>query len=290
MRRSAFAEIRLRDPVIYNRVLEHRRRIVVRCNRCHGSGFIRNGHGLPCACMREFEAYKNILISGAPIEAYEILQKIQSGGRLTDVDFKRVEMSTERHDIHETSHRKKLYKNLIKPYVGHVKQALSGGDSILLFGNNSRGKTWALYFILIKLMSKYSVLFFNLKDLFTLINSALYGSDNTTESAKDKAESKAILNLVRDVDILLLDEGSKLPKFSDHVSVQLEGIVKDRIGNRRPVVMATNHSPTEFHVNFGSQVVSAFIKNVYSAHILNGPDLRQIAMRQSHAFDYLRSQ
>jgi len=289
MERNKFINIRFRDPLIKERVLEKRNRIVGACRNCSGSGFapVRNSRVSYCRCMREFQDVKDILVSGAPLEALEVLAKLKGRSRLTDVEYKRVQLSVDRHDIMDISHKRMLYRDLLRPYVSNAETAIANGDSLLLFGTNSRGKTWALYFILVTLMKRYSILFLNLKDLFVIINTALYGADNSREAASTKGEARALMSLVRDVDVLLLDEGSKLPKFSANVAVQLEGIVKDRIGNRRSVVMATNHAPGEFYAHFGPQVVSAFIKNVYPAHILTGVDLRRKAMGKSSSFSYL---
>jgi hypothetical protein len=285
MNRLTFAETRLSDDLLRTRVMQHRNIIVGQCCKCGGSGFIHFMNTVKiCRCIKRFNIIKNIIISGAPMEAYEVYKKIHSRGRgMVDVQYRRVDMSIDAHGIREISHKKLLYKDLIKPYISHSTEALLSGDSILLFGHNSRGKTWALYYMIVCLMLEHSVLFINLKDLYTVLNDALFGQD-----IESRQQSKRLFNIIRDVDLLLIDEGSKLPKFTDHVSVQLEGLVKERVGNCKSVVMASNHSPEEFAMHFGSQVVSAFIKNVYSAHILNGPDLRHGAMKASKAFSYLR--
>lgn len=237
--------------------------------------------------MKRFLIEKNLLISGVPLEALELLLKIKKGKNLVDVEYKQVYLDVNEHNIHEVNRRKMLYKDLLMQYIKNADSAVPRGDSLLIFGANSRGKTWSLYYIALNLMDKFSVLFMPLKDLFIHINNAYYGADNSREAAISKQQAQAMLSIIRDVDVLLLDEGSKLVKFSDSVSVQLEGIVKERVGNNKVVVMASNHAPLEFHRNFGPQVVSAFIKGVYSLHILTGIDLRHKSMLKTEQFSYI---
>jgi DNA replication protein DnaC len=276
--------------LVKERVMSSRARMVSHCKLCGGSGFTdSNGfkRRVYCRCMKQFLIEKNLLISGVPLEALELLLKIRKGKSLVDVEYKQVYLDVNEHNIHEVNRRKMLYKDLLMPYIKNSDIAVTRGDSLLMFGSNSRGKTWSLYYIALNLMDKFSVLFMPLKDLFIHINNAYYGADNSREAAIYKQQAQAMLSLIRDVDILLLDEGSKLPKFSDSVSVQLEGIAKERIGNNKVVVLASNHAPLEFHRNFGPQVVSAFIKDVYALHILTGPDLRHKAMMKTEAFSYI---
>jgi len=296
MDRSQFTEVRLQDSLVKERVFEARARLVSKCKACNGSGFASgNGTGsirrqIYCRCMKQFLIEKNLIICGVPLEALELAAKIRSGKGLVDVDYKRVILDIDEHNIREINRRKspfQLYKDLLMPYVKNAGEAISRGDSILLFGSNSRGKTWSLYYLALMLMDNFSVMFMPLKELFIHINNAYYGADNSREAAASKQQAQSMLSLIRDVDLLLLDEGSKLPKFSDSVSVQLEGIAKERIGNNKVVVLASNHAPLDFHRNFGPQVVSAFIKDVYALHILTGPDLRHKAMLKSEAFSYV---
>jgi len=290
MDRSQFTETRLQDSLIKERVFESRTRIVSGCKVCNGNGFSSSPVSFKrmyCRCMKQFLIEKNLTISGVPLEALELLTKMRTGKSLVDVEYKQVMLDVNEHNIREINRCKKLYKDLLMQYVNNADIAVPRGDSILLFGSNSRGKTWALYYLALNLMDKFSILFMPLKELFIHINNAYYGSDNSREAASAKQQAQNMLSLIRDVDILLLDEGSKLPKFSDSVSVQLEGVAKERIGNNRVVILASNHSPPEFHRNFGPQVVSAFIKDVYAVHILTGPDLRHKAMKKSEAFSYV---
>jgi len=289
MDKESFAQIRFNDEIIRQRILAAKLNHVSQCSKCNGVGFSYSDLGSVCycSCMKKLIAEKNILLSGAPLEALDVLNIVSSNKRLKDLEFKQVMLSTDRHDIVEINRRKYLYKNLLLPYVNNANKALANGDSIVMFGTNGRGKTWSLYFLLVNLMDKYSVLFLTLKELYININTAYYGADNSREAAEHKRAALNMLNLIRGVDLLLLDEGSKLPKFNDNVSVQLEGMVKERIGNRRSVVFATNHSPGEFHQYFGPQVVSAFIKNVMSIHLISGDDLRHVAMRNTNSFSYL---
>lgn len=294
MEKARFTEIRLQDQLIKDRVFESRNKLVKDCPRCHGSGFVDKivldtNRRVYCKCMKHFFLEKNLILSGVPLEALELQAKIKSGRGLVDVEYRRVILDVNEHNITEINKRKTyyVYRDLLMPYVENSEEAINRGDSILVFGSNSRGKTWSLYYIALSLMDKYSVLFLTLKELFIYINAAYYGSDNNRDAAVSKAYAQSMLSLIKDVDILLLDEGSKVPKFSDSVSVQLEGITKDRIGNNKSVVLATNHAPLDFHRHFGPQVVSAFIKGVYCIHILTGPDLRHQAMRKSGAFSYV---
>jgi DNA replication protein DnaC len=290
MNNEAFIGTRLQDAALLDKVLEMKKRLVNNKCKCEGSGFIRGGKY--CQCMYEFMDAKAVLVSGAPLEALDVREIVKDGRKLEDPACKRVVLSVNQHEIYDVNRKKSLYKDIIKPYLYNAERgAFGNGDSLMIFGGNSRGKTWALYFILIWLthkMSDKSVLFFNLKDLFTIINDAYYGATNTVEGAENRGRAINMLQLIRDVDMLLIDEGSKLPKFSDHVAVQLEGTVKDRIGNKKPIVLCTNHTPEDFYRLFGPSVVSAFIKNVLPLHIMDGLDMRTAFMAHNNAFGYIK--
>lgn len=291
MERSKFVEIRLEDQLIKERIFQSRKRIVSSCKLCLGTGFAvshqESMRKIYCKCMKQFLIEKNLILSGVPLEALDLLNKMRKAKSMIDVEYKQVFLDVNEHNIRDINRSKKLYEDLLMPYIKNAASAVPRGDSLLIFGANSRGKTWALYYLAICLMDIFSVLFMPLKDLFIYINNAYYGSDNSRDAASAKQLAQLMLSIIKDVDILLLDEGSKLVKFSDSVSVQLEGVVKERIGNNKVVAMSSNHTPLDFHRQFGPQVVSAFIKDVYSAHILTGPDLRHIAMTKSGAFEYV---
>ena len=292
MEREQFLEIRLNDQLVKERVLQSRKSIVSKCPICHGNGFNSVSLGslhrrVYCRCMKRFLIEKDLIISGVPLEALELLYKLRKGKGLSDVEYKQVYLDVNEHNVHDINRVKKLYKDLLTQYVKNADDAVPRGDSILMFGSNSRGKTWGLYYLALNLMDRFSVLFMPLKELFIHINNAYYGADNTREAVASKQQAQSMLSLIRDVDILLLDEGSKVPRFSDSVSVQLEGVAKERIGNNKVIVFASNHAPLDFHRNFGPQVVSAFIKDVYAIHLLTGQDLRHKAMLKSDAFDYV---
>lgn len=289
MDRQTFFNIRLKDDLIREKILDMKKVLVKNNCKCKGSGYLNDGSY--CSCMLEFMARENVVISGAPLEALDVREMVDDGRKLVDPKCKRVELSVNQHEINDINREMLLYKQIIKPYLEHVDHgAFKNGDSLLLFGSNSRGKTWALYFILIwisKYRPQYSVAFYNLKELYNIINDAYYSANNTVDGSKHRENAIELLQLIRDVDMLLIDEGSKLPKFSENVAVQLEGLVKERIGNKKPIIMATNHTPEDFYRLFGPSVVSAFIKNVMALHIMEGKDLRVMAMSKGTAFDYI---
>jgi hypothetical protein len=58
----------------------------------------------------------------------------------------------------------------------------------------------------------------NLKDLFITINTAYYGSYNSREAMSYKGIALRILELIKDVDLLLLDEVSESDDDNDNMT------------------------------------------------------------------------
>ena len=88
-----------------------------------------------------------------------------------------------------------------------------------------------------------------------LINSVI------SSNGKQKSEKEALLNMIADVDLLVIDELGKETGKQEHIAGEIEQLLKDRDSGRRPTIVITNSDWDKLPEIYSVHAMTAFIRN-----------------------------
>lgn len=228
-RRKAYeAEIDIaREEIIKNHKLCGGTGFIERSVKNKGLGFARQivEH---CRCRKKFEIVSKFIISNIP---YKSLVSQQIYGKLViDVAAKE---------------KIELRKEVIRPYVKHLKQAVNNPYGFLFLGKNGTGKTFIglkiLYYAVIGGFTAYNI---EMTDLLKLARK-LFDRDPETER---------LMNEISSVDFLMIDEIGNESKRSSYVISEFKSLYKKRVSAGHPTILITNYSYKEFNKIYGKSI------------------------------------
>ena len=232
---------------VYEAEIDAAREEIIKKHRaCGGTGFIERvikdeSSGLAkqgvevCKCRKKFDIVSKFIISNIP---YKSLVNQQIYGKLvTDVSAKE---------------KIELRREVIMPYIRHIKQAVKEPYGFLFLGKNGTGKTFVglkmLYYAVVNGLTACNI---EMADLLKL-SRKLFDRDSEVERLLDEISS---------VDILMIDEIGNESKRSSYVISEFKSLYKKRVSARRPTILITNYSYKDFNKIYGKS-----IQNMVQSH------------------------
>ena len=244
-------------PAYLEDMLKHlHTRYILECSLCGGVGRIysslydedlKHFKTCPCSCLRFFTQLSDMLVSGVTVgSAIEVISDFMYERRVVE------------YDIAKSIEKKPtlLFKDHVKSYMRNVDKVVERGYSFLFIGTNSVGKTYMAQKIIRRfLMLGYTAHYMKFRQLMKLINSVM------TSNGKQKAEKESLFNMISDVDLLVIDELGKETGSQDHISGEIEQLLKDRDSGRKPTIVITNNDWTDLSGIYSVHVIGAFTRN-----------------------------
>ena len=189
---------------------------IIGCKKCGGNDF-------ECPCRHNF----NIAIS-----AYE---------GCVPQDFWHIQPS-------DITHNKDIFTQVVLRYVKRLNRALSRGYGLAFLGDNGVGKTYFISYVLMEAIKQgRSVYYTTMPDL----------DFNIKRGFKDKEIEDRLAWLLTS-DFLAIDEMGKERAKADnkYMDAQVERILKRRLDDSNPMLIATNMDLEKMGKSYGATVTS----------------------------------
>jgi DNA replication protein DnaC len=164
------------------------------------------------------------------------------------------------------THNRSQFELLIKPYVVNLNKALKNGYGMLFTGDNGVGKTFFMSYILCEAIKKGRTAYFtNMPDL----------DYNIKRGFNDKHIEERLRYMLTS-DFVAIDEMGKerFKKDPKYMDAQVERIMKKRIDDSLPMLLATNMSELLMKEVYGS-TVSSMLTGKFKTVIMQPGDLRE---------------
>ena len=165
----------------------------------------------------------------------------------------------------DIDHNKDIFENTVKVYVKNINKALNGGYGLLFIGDNGVGKTYFISYVLMEAIKKgRSTYFTTMPDL----------DYNIKRGFKDQAIERR-LRLMLTSDFLAIDElGKERSKSNnDYMDSQIERIIKGRLDDNQPMLLATNMDLETLEKAYGP-TVSSILLGKFQAIMMEPGDYR----------------
>jgi len=238
------------------------------CKRCGGRGrILTDKYSLenfsfvtfPCRCRRKYIYVLDMLIAGlTEAEALEVLSK-----DIIDLKVVEVDLAT-----NELIKNKYLYRDYLWPYTHNLDEVCKNGYSFMFIGTNGTGKTFASNYVIHWFLRKCkSAHFIKMRKLMKLVNKSIAGS------GQEKINAERMLYEILRVDLLVLDELGRETGNREHISGEIDEILKDRDMSKLSTIVISNRDIDDIESLYEggkSAIVSAFMRN-YKALIFD-PD------------------
>lgn len=162
------------------------------------------------------------------------------------------------------------FKNTVKNILSDIDKLYNNGDILVFSGSHGTGKTWAGAEILkFAASNKYTIQYASMSEIVTILLSKDYD--------KYSFNHKLLYS-----DIIFIDEvdGRFMPSSENGMNIfgaMIENIVRTRIQNKLPILLATNNSQINdvFDGSFKKTFSSLFsLKNLINIPV-GGTDLRK---------------
>lgn len=271
----------VRTSLVYEQASFLKKKIIGRCKRCDGSGtrYLETKSGFksyPCMCYREYTYKLDLLIAGVDEKAADsILTTPLQDTRVVEVD---ITAKREPGQDFPRAKRGYLYKDNLNRYMRQCDLVIAYGYSYLLTGHNGTGKTFAALQIVHNYLRKgYSAHYILFRELMRHVNKWLTG---------DKESRKLAELLVREIfetDLLVIDELGKEGGGREHVSSELDSMLKERDQHSKPTILITNHQCEELIDRYTSQVsdfTSVLMKSYRVLHLNPLKDFRKVTRKR----------
>lgn len=225
------------------------------CPICEDRGYIRPG--VPCSCQQRYRREATFLMSGIP-EEY----------RYKTFDNFDVAYYTNPQDMRDKVER-------CKNFVTQMALGKTMGN-LILRGDVGRGKTHLSVAIAnAAIACGLTVVYRHVDDLLDLIR--LYKFDRD----QDAAETKRVLDLIHQCDLLILDDlGSET--VSDFAVNELTRIIEDRNLHNKPWIVSTNISLDNFEKRYDPRFTDRLIEKA-TIFRLEAPESIRIQLREQKA-------
>lgn len=249
--------------------------LVAQCPMCFGVGrhysnlydpTVAQFASCPCNCKRLFYQMVDLMIAGVQEgTARELCYSRLWERRVVEFDPRTKEHLEPSYLIHDH----------IDPYMRSHRKVVENGYSYLFVGVNSVGKTFVAMKVLRHLLKKgYSGHFIKFRKLMKLINNSI------TSNSKDKQHAIFLVNKIANVDFLIVDELGKETGSSEHVSAEIEELLKDRDHGLKPTIVITNTDFDELQNLYTVNIVGAFLRN-YRILVFNPNDNMRLQARSA---------
>jgi len=248
-----------RASLLENEAAQLKLRYIKSCKRCNGKGRIATQYydkktlsfkTFPCFCRRRYINVLDMMIAGVEEQtALEVLYRKVYECSVIEIDIA---------DGKEYDSTKLYHDHLLK-YKNNLKKAVKRGYSYIFIGANGTGKTFAaLRMLHLFLRMGYSGHFIKFRQLMKLINKTIVGSKN------ERIEAEKTFNEIRKVHLLIIDELGREGGSKEHVSNEIDELLKDRDMGRLPTVVITNRDfedIEDLYEGSKSNIKSAFMRN-----------------------------
>lgn len=220
--------------------------IIENCPKCEGVGSYISKHKkvrIKCGCNTSFKIILELLKSNFPqmhlnITTQELFQR-------TVVEL---DVSSPDQKVGNAFNFNKVFMN---KFIQNYEFMISNSCSSLFVGNNETGKTYAALYMLAELVKRdVSGHYLRFKNYLNLLNSSYNNMDD-----------RKLLNQVRKVKFLIIDELGKEHGKAEYATCELEELIKYRQDNLSCTILISNLDYNDFVKTYGNHVKSAFNKN-----------------------------
>jgi len=236
----------VRIELVRNEIEQARIEIVSRHRVCKGKGVIevlkKDDHSSVisskvriCSCLTKFELVSRFILSNIPYKNV-INQQIYKKMVFDEI----------------TKETLNLRRDIIHPYIRHIRPAMKHPYGMLFLGKNGTGKTFVgwkvLYYAII---NGFTAHYISLSDLLKII---IKNYDHDLDD---------LVAEISNVDILMIDEVGNESRRSDFTVSEFKMVYKKRIEIGKPTIMVSNFSYEEFKEAYGKSVddvISSYAK------------------------------
>ena len=271
----------VRTSLIYEQGAYLKKKIIGQCKRCDGSGtrYVEVGgsyKSYPCICYREYVYKLDLLIAGVGENtATSILNTYLQDTRVVEVD---ITVKREPGQDFPRERRGYVYKDNLNRYMRRTEYVVTNGFSYLFTGHNGTGKTFAALQVLHNYLRKgYSGHYILFRELMRHVNKWLTGDKDA------RKEAEKLVREIFDVDLLVIDELGKEGGGREHVSSELDSMLKERDQRSKPTILITNHQCEELIDRYTSQTsdfTSVLMKSYRVLHFNPRKDFRKVTRKR----------
>jgi len=244
---------------------KNRRRIVDKCELCHGTGFISkvDEHGYeqsyPCSCIKKVKRNVKLLDWGIP-------RKFLSDK--WDLEFI----------------KEKNFYEPVKNYIDNFQDNYDEGRGLFLYGPQGRGKTTIESIIAKHVVEKINPDSFKKRSTFN-VAFAMY--DDLVKCQFDKANQDKMKIFIYKSDLLIIDNvGNEVGKNDNQFSQRfLEMILRKRDNDCLPTIISSNYTIDEMGKEYNNDIRDFLIQNNEIISVL-GDNHRTENYTQNDDFDF----
>jgi DNA replication protein DnaC len=221
--------------------------IIDSCTKCEGAGRYLSKKDpskvFKCKCGDSFKIIIELLKSNFPqahlgITASELFERTVVEMDISNPDKK----------IGKPFSFNKVF---MKSFINNYEFMIQNSCSSLFVGDNESGKTYAALYMLAELVRKdVSGHYLRFKNYLNILNSSY-----------NNADDKKLLNQIRKVKFLIIDELGKEHGKAEYATCELEELIKYRQDNLSCTILISNLDYEDFVKTYGNHVKSAFNKN-----------------------------
>ena len=218
-----------------------RRRIMDKCPKCHGKGFIvktdehGDGTSFPCSCKKDIEACVRLVDYGVPLK---FLNPKWNMTMLED----------------------KPYYNDIKDYVDNFIDYYDEGKGLFLFGPQGRGKTTIECIIAKEIASKINPDTGDRRNCFVV---GFMMFEDIIKKQFDKEDKNILNSLLYKTDLLIIDNlGNESGRNENQFAQRtLEMILRKRDNASLPTIVSTNYNLDEVGSEYNKDIKDFLTQN-----------------------------
>lgn len=168
----------------------------------------------------------------------------------------------------EIDHNKDVFKNIVEVYVDNLNKALNRGYSLLFIGDNGVGKTYFISYILIEAIKKKRSVYYTTMPKLDLNIKRSYRKEHTGIDER--------LQYMLSSDFLAIDELGKerVKEDNKYMDAQIEGILKSRLDDNMPMLLASNMDLESLEEAYGP-TVSSMLLGKFQVAIMEPGDYRE---------------
>lgn len=236
-----------------------RETIINKHRKCRGRGFLeikkKNNLGFvtrvakQCPCMKKFDIVSRFILSNIPYNSL-VNQQMYNKKVVDGVSNASVELIGE----------------IIKPYIKNIRKVVESPYGFLFLGKNGTGKTFIglkiLYYAIAYGYTAHNIEF---SDLLKLSRKASGGD----------VDSDNLLEEIRTVNVLLVDEIGSESKRSEFAISELKSLYKKRMNRSSPTIFISNYSLVEFNKVYGISVSNMVLSHCKVFDFAKSPDVRK---------------
>jgi len=257
----------------YKKLAKLRQETINNCKFCLGSGYkvldgsLREKYGplrYPCQCQRRYRILFQLITAGvSKFSANELLYKKTKELRVVEIDL----FTSDPIDKKPVG----LYSKILDQYMRDRGRVMKGGYSLLFLGTNGTGKTFSSQKVILAFLSfGFSAHYITLKQYMFLYNEMI------TSKTEEKQFYKALIEEIKECDLVVIDELMKEDGSVKHVVTVLEEIIKRREADGLPTILISNaNSPEGLKETYGIHVMSGLYRRYRAFYFDTKRDMRK---------------